>query len=269
MNDVFHTGIPLLGGTLLEFLTLIGLCGLRLLVLLTIFPPTGGNVLNTQVRNSLVILWGVFIAWGQQGLIPQLHGGFLVVMALKEAVIGLVIAFVASPVFWVAEAVGVYIDDLTGYNNVQISNPSLGQQTTLTSTLMLQCANVAFWTLGGMSFLLGAVFESYRWWPLASVTPVPSAFLESFAMTQTDSLMTAVAKLAAPAVLLLLLIDIGVGLLSRVAQRLELNSLAQPMKGALAVLLLALMMGLFIGQVKDQVSLLHVGDALHALAGKP
>lgn len=267
MIDVFQTGIPFLGGTLLEFLTLIALCGVRLIVLLMIFPPTGGNVLNTQIRNSLVILWGTYIAWGQQALMPQMHGAFLVVVALKEVVIGLVIAFVASPVFWVAEAVGTYIDDLTGYNNVQISNPSLGQQTTLTSTLLIQCAIVAFWTLGGMTFLLGAVFETYRWWPLASVTPVPAAFIQTFVMTQTDSLMVAVAKLAAPAVLLLLLVDIGIGLLSRVAQRLDLISLAQPVKGALAVLLLALMMGVFIGQVKDQVALLHIGDQLRALAG--
>src|SRR6266702_2356430 len=177
------------------FLTLIALCGVRLIVLLMIFPPTGGNVLNTQIRNSLVILWGTYIAWGQQALMPQMHGAFRVV-----------------------EAVGTYIDDLTGYNNVQISNPSLGQQTTLTSTLLIQCAIVAFWTLGGITFLLGAVFETYRWWPLASVTPVPAAFIQTFVMTQTDSLMAAVAKLAAPAVLLLLLVDIGIGLLSRVAQ---------------------------------------------------
>lgn len=266
MIDPFSTGIPQLGSSLLQFLILIGVCGLRLLVLLTIFPPTGGQVIATRIRNAMVVLWSVYIAYGQQALLTRLHGEFLLVVVVKEAVIGLVIAFVASPVFWVAEAVGTYIDDLTGYNNVQISNPSLGQQTTLTSTLLMQCANVAFWTLGGMTFLLGAVFQTYVWWPLGSITPVPRAFIESFAMQQTDSLMVSIAKLAGPAVLLLLLVDIGVGLLSRIASKLDLVSLAQPIKGALAVLLLALMTGLFIGQVKDEVALLHIGDTLRALS---
>lgn len=266
MNGIFSTGIPQLGGSILQFLILIGVCGLRLLVLMTIFPPTGGEVLTKRIRNALVVLWSSYIAYGQQALMPALHGEFLVVVVVKEAVIGLVIAFVASPAFWVAEAVGTYIDDLTGYNNVQLTNPSLGQQTTLTSTLMMQCATVAFWTLGGMTFLLGAVFQTFVWWPLGRMTPVPAAFIESFVMKQSDSLMVSIAKLGAPAVLLLLLIDIGVGLLSRVAQKLDLVSLAQPVKGALAVLLLALMTGVFIGQVKDQVSLLHIGDQLHALA---
>jgi len=266
MIDPFSTGIAQLGGSLLEFLILVGVCSLRLLVLMAIFPPTGGELIAKHVRNAMVMLWSVYIAYGQQALLTELHGEFLLIVVVKEAVIGIVIAFVASPVFWVAEAVGTYIDDLTGYNNVQISNPSLGQQTTLTSTLLMQCASVAFWTLGGMTFLLGAVFRTYVWWPLGSLTPVPRAFVETFVMRQTDSLMVSIAKLAGPAVLLLLLVDVGIGLLSRIASKLDLVSLAQPVKGALAVLLLALMIGVFIGQVKDQVALLHIGDQLRALA---
>ena len=266
MIDPFSTGIPQLGRALLSFMILVAVCGVRLLVLMTIFPPTGGELITKRIRNAMVVLWSIYVAYGQQALMTQLHGGFLLAVVVKEAVIGLVIAFVASPVFWVAEAGGTYIDDLTGYNTVKITNPSLGQQTTLTSTLLMQCATVAFWTLGGMTFLLGAVFQTYVWWPLGSLTPVPRAFIEAFVMQQTDSLMVTIAKLAGPAVLLLLLVDVGVGLLSRIASKLDLVSLAQPVKGALAVLLLALMIGMFIGQVKDQVALLHVGDQLRALA---
>jgi len=265
--NALNAGIPQWGGTFMQFFTMVALCGLRLMLIMIIFPPTGDKVLQGTIRNGLVVLWSAFIALGQQAMLPELHGWHLVFLCIKEAVIGLLMAFVVSPVFWVAEAVGTYVDDLTGYNNVQMSNPSQGQQTTITSTLMSQCAIVAFWTLGGMTFLLGALYQSYGWWPLESATPVPAAVLATFAIHATDSLMVTVAKLAAPCVMLLLLVDFGLGLVGKTAQKLELNALAHPIKGALAVLMLALMIGIFIAQVRDQVSLVHVAAQLHGAPG--
>lgn len=264
--NVFESGIPQFGAVLMQFFTLVGLCGVRLLIIMIVFPPTSDHVLQGTTRNAIVMLWGAYIAFGQQALMPALSGWHLVLLGVKEALVGLVMAFVASPVFWVAEAVGTYIDDLTGYNNVQMSNPSQGQQSSLMATLMSQCASVAFWTLGGMTFLLGALFQSYKLWPLDSVTPAPAELVQLFVMQQTDSLMESVAKLAAPALLLLLLVDVGLNLVSKTAQKLDLVSLAQPIKGGLAVLMVALLIGTFIGEVRDQVALVHLGERFRELA---
>lgn len=255
------------GVTLQQLLLLCGICSIRLLVIMVIFPPTGDSVLHGTTRSAIVAVWAGYIALGQQASLPQLHGMFVVFVCVKEAAIGLVMAFIASPVFWVAEAVGAYVDDLTGYNNVQMTNPSQGRETSLTSTLMSQCAMIAFWTLGGMTYLLGALFESYRLWPLMSSAPVPGELIQAFVLKQTDSLMESVAKLATPAMLLLLLVDLGLGLISRAAQKLDLASLSQPIKGAMAVLMLALLTGLFIGQVRDQVALVHVSEQIRSMAG--
>jgi len=264
--NVFESGIPQFGAVLMQFFTLVGLCGVRLLIVMIVFPPTSDHVLQGTTRNAIVMLWGAYIAFGQQALMPALSGWHLVRLGVKEALVGLVMAFVASPVFWVAEGVGTYIDDLTGYNNVQMSNPSQGQQSSLMATLMSQCASVAFWTLGGMTFLLGALFQSYKLWPLDSMTPVPAELVQVFVMQQTDSLMESVAKLAAPALLLLLLVDVGLNLVSKTAQKLDLVSLAQPIKGGLAVLMIALLIRTFIGEVRDQVALAHLGERFHELA---
>jgi type III secretion protein T len=261
----YFGGLEQIGRSLMTLIILITLCSVRIMVVMIVFPPTGDNVLQGVARTAIVSLWGGFVAFGQQALAPQLHGWYLIEVGVKEAVVGLVIAFVASRAFWLAESVGAYIDDVTGYNHIQMVNPSQGQQTSLTSTLMSQCASMAFWTLGGMTFLLGAIFESYRWLPLESFTPVPAEMIASFTMQQTDSLMTAIAKLAAPAMLLLLLVDIGLSLISRTAQKLELMSLSQPIKGGLAVLLLALLIGTFIDQVHDQLALLHFAEELKGL----
>lgn len=251
---------------LVRYLIVLGLCSERLMVLMMIFPPTSDNMIQGRLRTALALLWGSFVAYGQRGLLEHGDATLLVAVGLKEALIGIALGFAASSVFWAAESVGTYVDDLTGFNQLQMQNPSQGQQTSLTSTLLSQFAIAAFWCLGGMTFLLGAVYESYTWWPLGDVTPAGGAIVESFVMAKTDTLMETVAKLATPMMLLLLLVDIGFGFTGKVSQKLDLPSLAQPVKGALTILMLALMAAIFIDQVRGQLSLAGIAAEARALA---
>jgi type III secretion protein T len=66
--------------------------------------------------------------------------------------------------------------------------------------------------------------------------------------------------------LLLLLVDIGFGLTGKVSQKLNLSSMGQPVKGALTVLMLALLTGVFIDQVRDQLSLSNISAEAHKLS---
>ncbi len=266
MNDALTT-LSQLGITLTQVFTVLGLCSLRLYVMLFVFPPTSDNVLQGVVRNGIVLLFGSFIAYGQPAsLTTSLSTLALVEIVVREAVIGLVLGFAASTVFWVAEAAGIYVDDLTGYNNAQMVNPMNQDHSTPTGTLLAQVAGVAFWALGGMMFLLGVLYESYQWWPLTASTPVAANVLESFVLHQTDTLMQMTAKLAAPMLFILVLVDFAFGFISKSAEKLDLISLAQPVKGALTVLMLALFIGIFISQVRDQLVLTGLGAQVKAMS---
>lgn len=237
-----------------QYLTLLLISSVRMGVLMFVFPPTSKETLQGTVRTGISLIWSSIIAYGQKESMPQMHGLFAVALLAKEAIIGLALGYAASLVFWAAESAGTYIDDLTGYNNVQIANPN-GEQVSLTSTLLSQFAIAAFWLLGGMTFLLGAVYDSYRWWPLDSLTPVPAAILESFAIQQADTLMQMTAKLAGPVMLALMLIDIGFGLAGKASQKLDLQSLDRPVKGLATVFMLALLAAVFVDQVRGQIAL--------------
>jgi type III secretion protein T len=265
MSEITYQSI-MSGHRLIGFMMLLALSSERLMVLMMVFPPTSDNVVQGRVRTGLALLWGSFVAYGQGGAVEQMEPLALLAIGMKEALIGVVLGFASSAVFWAAESVGTYVDDLTGYNNVQMTNPSQGQQTTFTSTLLSQFAIAAFWLLGGMQFLLGALYESYQWWPLADLTPVTGRVLESFVLTRTDSLMESVAKLVTPMMLLLLLVDVGFGFVGKMSQKIDVSSLGQPAKGALTLLILALMAGIFIDEVRDQLSLAGVSAEARALA---
>jgi type III secretion protein T len=266
MNDAL-TALPDFGASLVRYLVVFGLASLRLMMILYIFPPSADGVMQGIVRNGVAMVFCSFIAYGQPvAQLGALNGVGLIETVLREAIIGVVLGFAASTVFWVAESAGTYIDDLTGYNSVQVNNPLRDEQSTPTGTLLAQVASVAFWTFGGMMFLLNVLYESYHWWPLLSNAPVGPSVLESFVLRQTDSLMQTVAKLAAPMVFILLLIDFAFGLIAKSAPKLDLMTLSQPVKGALTVLMLALFAGMFIDQVRDQLMLTTLGDQLRAFA---
>jgi len=257
-----------LGDEFIGFIVLLALSSERLLVIMTILPATADNVLKGPLRSGAAAIWCLFVACGQQVLIPQLRGAFLVIACAKEAVIGVVLGIAASTVFWAAEAIGTYVDDVAGFNNVQMQNPSSGTQTSLMATLLGQLTIASFWMLGGMTFLLGALYESYAWWPLGSFNPVPAPLLEMFAQARLDMLMNMVARIATPMMAMLLLVDLGLAFVSRSAQKLDLMSVSQPLKGVIAVLIVAVLAGSFVSEMRGQISLAGLAQQVKQLAGR-
>ncbi|MGE5863633.1 MAG: type III secretion system export apparatus subunit SctT [Rhizobacter sp.] len=245
--DMMHVGAAF--GDLLKT---VALCSLRLFVVFLILPATAGDAMQGMVRNGMVVLFGMFVAagmsWHDAG---ALSASTWLMLAVKEAIIGLVLGFAASTVFWVAECVGALIDTQAGYNNVQLTNPLSGQQSTPVSDTLLHLVIAVFFAMGGMLVLLGALFESFRLWPLLAPLPSMQGFSDVFFLNEVDNMMTMTVKFAAPVLLVLVLIDVGFGLVTRAADKLEPNSLSQPVKGAVAMLLLALLAGVFIAEVRQ------------------
>ncbi|MEK8029357.1 type III secretion system export apparatus subunit SctT [Ideonella sp. DXS29W] len=256
------------GEELKNMVALIALCGARIVATLLVLPATSGQKLQGMSRAALPVWMGLYIAWGQPlDVIADLNTPMLAVLILKETLIGFLIGFAAATIFWVAEGVGSMIDNLAGYNNVQQSNPNSSDQSTPVGSFLSELSIYSFYALGGMVALLGTLFESYKWWPLTATLPNTANLLEVFAREQVMTYMTTVARLAAPALLTLLLIDLGFGLLTKTAEKLEPNSLAQPVKGAVTMVLLSLIIAVFFQQVRAELSLSDLARHLQAMWG--
>jgi type III secretion protein T len=249
-------GIFVFGISIKSMLTLLALSSLRIYASMLVLPATGDTVLTGSVRAGIALTLGVFIAWGQPGAtLNGLSEGVLVGLLFKEALIGTLLGFAAATVFWVAEGVGMLVDNQAGYNNVQQTNPLNGQQSTPVGNLLLQLAIAGFYLLGGLMAYTSLLIDSFRWWPLHAVAPDTGALLERFLQTQVTSYSQAVVKLAFPLVIALVMIDLGIGLIAKTADKLEPNNLGQPIKGAVALLMLAMFIALFFEQVQPQLAL--------------
>ena len=247
-------------------LLMAALTTIRIYAAMTVLPATSESVLPGMTRGALACVVAGFIAFGQpMADVMQLGAGTLLMLALKELMLGVLIGFSAATVFWVAESVGALVDTQTGYNSVQMSNPMSGEQSTPVSALLLQFCVVIFYMLGGMLVFLGALLESFKVWPLMSALPSMANAAEVFVVQQADTLMTVTIKFAAPVLLILLLIDLGVGLVTRVADRLEPATIGQPLKAAVGMLVVALMISVFAAQVQQFLLPTDVMQRLHQL----
>jgi type III secretion protein T len=249
-----------LGESAKSLLTLLAVCSLRGYVAMLVLPITNDNVLQGVVRNGLALTIGIFIAAGQPlQVLDNVSTLTLLALIAKEGLIGLLLGYAVATVFWVAEGVGVLIDNQAGYNNVQQTNPLSGEQCTPVGNLLSQLAICGFYLLGGMMALVGLLFESFHWWTLDRLMPEWSQLLERFLQVQVSNYLQAVVKIASAVVMVLLLIDLGIGLIAKTADKLEPNNLAQPIKGAVALLMLVMLVAVFFEQVRPQL-------ALHAMA---
>jgi type III secretion protein T len=227
------------------------LASLRLYAAFALLPPVGDKFLNGFLRQGVIGMLALYIGAGVPlDALQRLGPVALCAHAAKETMIGLMIGFAGAKVFWIAESVGALIDTQAGFNNVQLNNPLSGQQSTPVSQLLLHVVVMVFFGMGGMLVLLGAIFDSFRVWPVVSAMPQWSRVPELFVIDQTESLMSGIVKFASPMLLVLVLIDAGFGLVTRVAPKLELSALGQPVKGAVTVLMLAILIGTLVSQIR-------------------
>ncbi len=240
------------------------LCSLRITITLIIIPIMSDQIVQGVHRMAISLLMGAFVAYGQPIVLQNLAVWTLASIALKEVLLGMILGFAASTVFWVAGNVGYLIDDLAGFNNVQVSNPMRSDTSTPISAMLSQLTITAFWALGGILFLLGALYQSFEWWPILDIKPEGMPMLEYFAITQTDTLMELTAKLAIPMMLILVMIDLAFGFIAKGADKLEVIGLSMPVKGAVTLLMLAIFISLFIEQVRSQLSLREIAEKIHS-----
>lgn len=98
----------------------------------------------------------------------------------KEIFLGVCFGYVVFMVFWVVQMVGMIVDNMVGFNNVQMSNLLQGDQNMLIGNMLLNLVVILFYVVGGMLFLLGVVFELFYWWLLGVMLFDMSVVVESF-----------------------------------------------------------------------------------------
>lgn len=222
---------------------------LRWFAIVAFCPFFGGRLVPGPVKMGLAFLMAWFCVPSVSQLIAVPLGLSALgwwVAALHEITLGLLIGFGSSLVFLAATMAGEFLDSARGTLAANMLVPQLQVQTTLLGDFYFQLFVVLYLLMGGHIFFLGAVLDSFSFFPPTGTLPAAGLVHESF-VRMAVSMFGIMVKVVAPALLVVLLTDIVLGVANRMAPQLDVFFMGLGLKPALALTAVALSLGSLVG----------------------
>jgi type III secretion protein T len=212
----------------------------RLLTFFMLVPFMGGEAVPGQLRIALAFLLSLFVYPTFAGLTPPEPGLsfflWLLILLGKEMLVGFILAYTASIVFWVMLCTGFLLDNQRGAGMGQVTDPASGESTSLFGGFLHEIAVYLLFSTGAFVQVVLLLLTSYGVCP-PGFEPGPGSEqgIPLCLMGQFSRLMSMAVVLSAPIVLICLLSDISLGIVNRFAPQLNVFFLSMPIKSALGL----------------------------------
>lgn len=199
----------------------------RVLGLFTSAPVLSMRAVPRRVRVALAVL---IVVCAQPSLPPMpvvnVNSAEALLVIAQQVLIGLTMGFAARVVFAAIEFAGELVGLQMGLNFASFFDPLSGGQVTAVSRFYGTCAAWLFVVMNGHLMLTGAVLNSFETFP---VSPEPLAFLH---VVQPQVWGAEIFKLglwvSLPVVAMLILVNMVMGLVARVAPQMNIFSVGFP-----------------------------------------
>jgi flagellar biosynthetic protein FliR len=218
----------------LAILPQLGLLLVRPGMVVAVSPGIGGVFVPTPVKIGLTLLVAL-------GLLPSVAvpesvaAGALVTMVAREVAIGLSLGFALRALIGGAELAGHLSGFQMGFSYAATIDPASGVRNSVVSSLFGMLALLAILGVDGHHAIFRALASSYAGLPIGTGGVDPSL------LTSVREMLALVfvvgARLAAPIVVVLVIVELAFGLIARSAPSLNVMSVGYPAR---------LLVGLFI-----------------------
>ena len=214
----------------------------RMLAVFQMVPIFQQSVLPGSIRTSVAVSMVLFAypVFATDVVVAELPMLTIMALAAKEVLIGVLIGFGASVIFWAIESAGFFIDNQRGSTMASSVDPLTGSQTSPLGIFLTQVLTVFFMVGGGYFVLLMVIYESYQIFPVFEFLPALKMEDVTVWLSIMDRIMTLAIVMAAPAMIAMFLSEFGLGLVSRFAPQLNVFFLSMPVKSAVGMLMLVL-----------------------------
>ena len=228
---------------------LIGVASARFGFAFIMLPLFSTQLIPALVRNSIIIAFGLIALSLPIRFDPStLSASGWVWLYAKEAAAGVTIGFFFGTLLWAMAAAGEIVDTKVGATMAQILDPLSNTQQPLTATLLGRFAQVMFVSAGGLTVLVGTIMLSFAVWPMGPAGLNFNVGAVELFEAEFGRLFAIAFIIASPALILLYVIDAGLGLLNRFAQQFNVFTLSLPIKSAAALFVMILILPL-LGQL--------------------
>ena len=195
---------------------------LRLSTVVFMFPPLSNTRVPSRIKSAVVLALAAMIYPLLIDRLPPLdmHPGTLLWSAVTEVLLGLVLSFALVVVLAAFDLTGQMVSYMTGLAFAQVVDPQTGGQTTIFNDLLQMMAILLLFQLNLHHLLLKTVVESFITLPVGSFT-LQSATVGRLVLVAGQLFIVAV-KLAAPVMVVLLLTQVGFGVIAKFAPRINI-----------------------------------------------
>jgi type III secretion protein T len=214
----------------------------RLFALFLTFSLLDAGGVKGMVRAAFIISLSSLVV---PHLVQSLPAGLDMVHALvlltKETALGALMGYFANQIFWAVQSVGSIVDQQSGIGMASVIDPINNSQEGPTPGMLNQLLINLMLAGGGFLGLMRAVYDSYLAWPVFSMAPRFDGFFERAAIQQWASLSETVVRWCAPALVMMMFVEIALGLVQRFLTTLNVFFFSQVLKVAMALFVFVLL----------------------------
>ena len=222
------------------YLAALSLASPRLLGFAMMLPFFNSKILPPAVKGAVVLALIVILipplaeTLRQNPLTTATH----VAYGVKEMALGFLLGFPVALVFLVPQSIGDFIDNQRGAGVASLFNPAFGGQSNLLGIFLGEAFIAVFLALGGMAIMVKILYDSFILYPI--LAPLPEFDAQALAAFTADfsEFLRLIVKLSAPIIFVMLLAEVGLGMIGRFAPQLQVFFLAMSIKSVLAIFFL-------------------------------
>jgi flagellar biosynthesis protein FliR len=231
--------------------------------LFVLAPMFSSKLVPARVRGIVAVALAVGIApVVSKGAALPLGADDLVLLILKEALIGAAFAFSIGALFAALSAAGSLLDTSIGFSYGSLVDPVTGTQSTVLAQLYGLVGTLVFIVIGGDGWVVRGLARTYD---LVGLDQTPDlGSLVAGVQTTFASIMTSAIEVAGPVMLALILTDAAFGVVSRVVPQLNVFAVGFPAKVVVGLLLVAATLPFVAGWISGELQQ-DVGSALQAI----
>ncbi len=182
------------------------------------------NLLKGVIATGLIFpMWPVVAVLLQQ---QDLSTFSLMLIMIKEALVGAAIGFPLGLPFWALLAVGDIVDQQRGATQGRLNDPAGFGDMSVTGTLLLLCAIMVLVSGGHLDVIADTLYTSWSVWRPLEMLPLPSQQAAGLVLHLLDRLEAVALNLAMPLILVMMLSDLAMLLIARIAPQLRIDDLS-------------------------------------------
>lgn len=217
-------------------------------------PVLGSAQFPARLKVGLIVLlsFSVFPMVPQEAIAQPKGLMGLSVMLFSEMLIGFSVAYIMRMIFTAVQVAGTMIDFQMGFGVVNVIDPQTQSQVSITAQFQNIFATFLFLALNGHHLTIHALIESFE-----MINPHQFAFSASTAefLVQAFAAMFVVAiQIAAPVMVILFFISVGLGLVARTVPQMNVFIVAFPLQIGVGLLMVGFTFTFFTALFKKQLT---------------